>query len=75
MDNDIDRKIDVTAKLFLFFQNRQQTHEWTLIGSGANGLGIQEENMLSGQWDITKKCKIFSTDKVSLLKLYLGVIV
>ena len=23
-------------------QNRQQTHDWTLIGSGANGLGIQK---------------------------------
>ena len=22
-------------------QNRQQTHDWTLIGSGANGIGIQ----------------------------------
>ena len=42
MDNEIDRKIDVTAILFLFVQNRQQTHDWTLIGSGANGLGIQE---------------------------------
>ena len=27
---------------FLLVQNRQQTHDWTLIGSGANGLGIQE---------------------------------
>ena len=42
MDNEIDRKIDVTAILFLLVQNRQQTHDWTLIGSGANGLGIQE---------------------------------
>ena len=39
MDN---RKIDVTATLFLLVQYRQQTHDWTLIGSGANGLGIQE---------------------------------
>ena len=39
----IDRKIDVTAILILLVQmNRQQTHDWTLIGSGANGLGIQE---------------------------------
>ena len=42
MDNEIDRKIDVTAILFLLVQNRQQTHDWTLIGSGADGLGIVE---------------------------------
>jgi len=41
-DNEIDRKINVTAILFLLVQNRQQTHDSTLIGSGANGLGIQE---------------------------------
>ena len=27
---------------FLLVQNRHQTHGWTLIGSGANGLGILE---------------------------------
>ena len=42
MDNEIDKKIDVTAILFLLVQNRQQTHDWILIGSGYNGLGIQE---------------------------------
>ena len=42
MDNEIDRKIDVTTILFLLDQNRQQTQDWTLIGSGANGLGIQK---------------------------------
>jgi len=42
LDNEIDRKIDVTAILFPLVQNRQQRHNWTLIGSGANGLGIQE---------------------------------
>ncbi len=42
MDYKIDRKIDVTAKLFLLVRNRQQTHDWTLIGSGANGLGMQD---------------------------------
>ena len=42
MDNEIDRKIDVTAILFLLVQNRQQTHGWTLIEPEANGLGIQE---------------------------------
>ena len=47
MDNEIDRKIDVTAILFLLVQNRQQTHDWTLIGSGANGLGIEDKNIPS----------------------------
>ena len=42
MDNEIDRKIDVTAILFLLVQDIHQTHDWTLIGSSANGLGIQE---------------------------------
>ena len=42
MDNEIDWKIDVTAIPFLLVQNRQQTHGWTLIGSGANGLGTLE---------------------------------
>jgi len=41
LDNDIDRKIDVYTAILLV-QNRQQTHDWTLIGSRANGLGIQE---------------------------------
>ena len=38
----IDRKIDVTAVLFLLVQNKHQTHDWTLIGLGAYGLGKQE---------------------------------
>ena len=42
LDKEIDRKIDVTAILFLLVQNRHQTHVWTLIGLGADGLGIQE---------------------------------
>ena len=42
LDNEIDRKLDVNAKLFLLVKNRQQTHVWTLIGSGGNGLDIQE---------------------------------
>ena len=42
MDNEIARKKDITATLFLLVQNRQQRHDWTLIGSGANGLGIQD---------------------------------
>ena len=40
---ELDRKIYVTAILFLLVQNRHQTHYWTLIGSVANGLGISEE--------------------------------
>ena len=51
MDNEIDKKIDVIAILFLLVQNRQQTHDWTLIGSVANGLGIQE-------WYVDKHCSI-----------------
>ena len=42
MDDEIDRKIVVTAMQFPLVQNRHQTHDLTLIGSGANGLGIQE---------------------------------
>ena len=42
LDNEMDKKIDVTAILFLLVQKRQQTHDWTLIGSGVNGLGIQD---------------------------------
>ena len=42
MDDEIDRKIDVTAMQFLLVQNRHQTHDWTLIGSDANELGILE---------------------------------
>ena len=38
MDNELDKKIDVPAILFLLVQ----THDWTLIGSGAIGLGILE---------------------------------
>ena len=41
MDDEIDRKIDDTAMQFLLVQNRQQTHDSTLVGSDAIGLGIQ----------------------------------
>ena len=44
MDNEIDRKIDVTAIQFLLVQNRHQTHDWILNGSGANGIGVQVWN-------------------------------
>ena len=37
----IDRKIDDTAILFLLVQNRQQTHDLTLIGSGANEIAYK----------------------------------
>jgi len=37
----MDRKIDVTAMQFLLVQNGHKTNDWTLIGSDANGLGIQ----------------------------------
>ena len=45
MENDIDRKIDITAMHFLLVQNRHQTHGWTLIGSGANWLSILDCNL------------------------------
>ena len=41
MDDEIDRNIDVTAILFLLVQIRHHAHDWTLIGSGANVIGIQ----------------------------------
>ena len=34
---------------FLLVQNRQQTQDWTLIGSGANGLDIQEYTLYNAQ--------------------------
>ena len=33
--------IDVTATQFLLVKNIHQTHDWILIGSGANGIGIR----------------------------------
>ena len=51
MDDEIDRKIDVTAMQFLLVQNNiQQTYGWTLIVSGANGLGIQECDTPCKSW-------------------------
>ena len=41
MDNDIDRKIDVTPIQALLVQNRHKTHAWNLIWSSTTGLGIQ----------------------------------
>ena len=32
--------IDVTETQFLLVKKIHQTHDWTLIGSGANGIGI-----------------------------------
>ena len=40
MDNEIDRRIYITAILFQLVQNRQQTHDCTLIGSGAWHTGV-----------------------------------
>ena len=42
------RKIDVTATLFLLVQNIQQTHDGTLIGSGAKSdIAIFAERVIS----------------------------
>ena len=49
MDNEIDRKIDVTAIQSLFVQNRQLKHDWTLIGSGANGISLQVWSCLNAK--------------------------
>ena len=68
MVNEIDGKIDDTAILFLLVQNRHQT----LIGSGANGLGIQEwgskfENYIN-QWD--QILENISTIGINFWKIY-----
>jgi len=42
----LDNEIDVTAMQFLLVQNRHQTHDWNLIGSGDNGLCIQEWSII-----------------------------
>ena len=42
MDNEIDRNIDCYRHIISIGSNRHQTHDRTPIGSGANGLGIQE---------------------------------
>ena len=54
LDNEIDRRINVTAILFLLVQNRQQTHDRSLIGSGANGLGILEGTLGCKEEEIRK---------------------
>ena len=48
----MDRKIDDTAILFLLVENRQQTHDWTLVRSGANGPDIQESFLKSSSLEI-----------------------
>jgi len=73
LDNEIDRKIDVTAILFLLVQNRQQTHDWTLIGSGTNGLGIQEWGIGLAVLTILDKlneAQIQQTDKYVWIGIY-----
>ena len=78
----IDRKIDVIAVQFLLVQNRHQTHDWTLIGSGAKGHGILEWIVL---YVFSKSMKIYliwtSKDKINskmyilpLLKKFLSII-
>ena len=52
--DEIDRKIDVTAMQFLLVENRHQSHGWTLIGSGANGLGIHEWEGNKGEVGVEK---------------------
>ena len=54
MDYKKDGKIDVTAMQFLLIPNRQQTHDWILIRSVANGIGIQV-------WDVFLSNKASST--------------
>ena len=66
MDNKIDRKINVSPVQFLLVQNRQQTHGWTLIGSGANGLGILE-------WNCDVYSNISNLSPYSILAAALGV--
>ena len=44
LDNEIDRKIDATVMQFLLVQNRQQTHDSILIGSGANEIHMHVRN-------------------------------
>ena len=48
---------DVTAIQSLLVQNRQQTHDWPLIGLGANGIDIQvsvTDVSLNYNWKLTK---------------------
>ena len=75
MDNEIDRKIDITAILFLLVQNRQQTHDWTLIGSGAIGLGIPRliEGLLQYFEKNKNVLKFLICNQINLLFLYLCV--
>ena len=70
MDNKLDRKIDDTATLFLLVQNRHQTDGWTLIGSGANGLGILEWHKKHLQKHI---CSVWGLRNESDLKQILNV--
>ena len=42
----MDRKIDVTAILFVLVQNRQQTHDWTLIVQALMDLACKCEKII-----------------------------
>jgi len=48
LDDEIDRKIDVTAMQCLLVQKRHKTDDLTLIGSGANGLGMSAYRSVNG---------------------------
>ena len=52
MDDEIDRKVDVTTIQFLLVQDRQQTHGLNLIGSGANGLSAVVIQTLSWMYHL-----------------------
>ena len=70
MNNEIDKKIDVTAILFLLGQNRQQAHNWTLIWSGGYGIGIQEcednLNLLKAKERVIESIKTNQNQLVSI---------
>ena len=76
MDNEIDRKIDVTAILFLLVQNRQQTHGWTLIGSDANGLTYRTDECINFIFSCSTRSgkgkKFIEEKRGSVLDLYLA---
>ena len=70
MDNEIDRKIVVNTLQFLLVQSRHQTPDCTLIGSGANGLGIAYKSALRAL--VAKKTVnggIFSVNAVNKIEI------
>ena len=71
MDIEIDRKIDATAKLFLLVENRQQTHDWTLIGWGANvlSIGVTEYSICCGHHITTQDVYALTQMSSSILQI------